>query len=63
MNTITTKSKRLEQFFYAHGIDWVVSRHDDEGMPVWEYPDNEETRHIVDEFKLALARRAKKKGV
>lgn len=62
MNTITTKSRRLEQFFYAHGVDWKGSFYDDEGMPVWVYEDNEENRRIVDEFKTAIARREAKRG-
>ena len=62
MNTITTKSRKLEQFFYAHGISFLVCTKDEEGMTVWEYEDNDENRRIVQEFKLGIARRAEKKG-
>lgn len=60
--TITTKSRRLEQFFYAHGIDYLSCTKDEEGMTIWVYPRNEETVRIVEEFKLGIARRAEKKG-
>ena len=63
MDTITTRSRKLEQFFYAHGVTFLACRKDDEGMTVWEYPDNDENRHIVFEFKRGLARLAEKKGV
>ena len=61
-NIITTKSRRLEQFFYAHGIIFLSCSKDDEGMTVWTYENNEENRRIVDEFKLGLARLAEQKG-
>lgn len=61
-NIITTKSRKLEQFFYAHGVTFLSCHKDDEGMTVWTYEDNEENRHIVDEFKIGLARLAEKKG-
>ena len=61
-NTITTKSRKLEQFFYAHGVTFLSCSKDDEGMTVWTYEDNEENRRIVEEFKLGLARLAEKKG-
>lgn len=61
-NVITTKSRKLEQFFYAHGVTFLSCHKDDEGMTVWTYEDNEENRRIVDEFKLGLARLAEKKG-
>lgn len=62
MDTITTRSRRLEQFFYAHGVNFLSCEKDDEGMTVWTYEDNEENRHIVSEFKLALARMTNMKG-
>ena len=60
MESITTKSRRLEQFFYLHGVDFESMTKDDEGMTVWQYPATPENLHIVSEFKTALARRAKK---
>lgn len=62
MDTITTKSRRLEQFFYAHGVNFISCDKDDEGMTVWTYESNEENQRIVAEFKLAVARMAEKKG-
>ena len=41
-NVITTKSRKLEQFFYAHGVTFLSCHKDDEGMTVWTYEDNEE---------------------
>ena len=58
--TITTKARRLEQFFFAHGIDYISVDKDEEGMTIWTYPRNEETVRIVEEFKLGVARRAMK---
>ena len=60
--TITTKSRKLEQFFFAHGVDFVSCNKDEEGMTVWEYENNEENQRIVAEFKRGLAIRANKKG-
>ena len=61
-NTITTKSSRLERFFFAHGVDFISCERDEDGMPVWEYEDNEENRQIVEAFRRGIARRAAKKG-
>lgn len=62
MDNITTKSRKLEQFFYAHGVYFISYDKDDEGMTVWEYENNEENRRIVAEFKLAVERMAGKRG-
>lgn len=59
--TVTTKNRKLEQFFFAHGIDYLDCRKDPEdGMTVWTYPKTEETEHIVAEFKVAIQRRIMK---
>ena len=63
MNPITTKSRRLEQFFYAHGVQFLSCTKDDDGMTEWQYEDNEENRRILSEFRLGLARNAEQKGV
>ena len=63
MNPITTKSRRLEQFFYAHGVQFLSCTKDEDGMTVWQYEDNEENRRILGEFRLGLARQAEQKGV
>ena len=61
-DVITTKSRKLEQFFFAHGIDYIACTKDEEAMTVWSYPRNEETIRILEEFKLGIARRSGKKG-
>ena len=33
--TITTKARKLEQFFYAHGVDYLFCGKDADGMTVW----------------------------
>ena len=60
MNTITTKNRKLEQFFYAHGVDFTTCSKDEDGMTVWAYEDTTENRRIVEEFRTAQSRRTKK---
>lgn len=60
--TITTKSRKLEQFFYAHGVDFISCGKDADGMTVWTYEGTDENRRIAEEFRLGIARRAEKKG-
>ena len=60
--TITVKSRKLEQFLYAHGVDFLSCSKDEEGMTVWHYQRNAENIRIIEEFKLGIARRAEKKG-
>lgn len=62
MDTITTRSRKLEQFFYAHGVDFISCGKDDEGMTVWKYPATDENIRIAEEFKHGLAVRTEKKG-
>ena len=62
MDTITTRSRKLEQFFYAHGVDFVESTKDDEDMTVWVYPATAENLRIVEEFRHGIACRTGKKG-
>ena len=62
MDTITTKNRKLEQFFYAHGVDYIDCTKDEDGMTVWTYSKTPENENILSEWRLALARRAKKKG-
>lgn len=55
---IEVKNRKLEQFYYAHGVDFTSCRKDQEdGLTVWEYEDNEENRRILEEFRLAIKRR------
>lgn len=60
MDTITTKNRKLEQFFYAHGVDFVGCSKDEDGMTVWTYEKTPENDRIVQEFRIALIRRTKK---
>lgn len=60
--TITTKSRKLEQFFYAHGVDFISCDKDDEGLTTWTYEGTDENHRIADEFKRGIAIRAEKKG-
>ena len=59
---ITVKNRKLEQFYYAHGVDFVSSGTDmKDGLTFWEYEDNEENRHILGEFRTAIKRREAQK--
>lgn len=60
METITTRNRRLEQFFFAHGVDYLSVTKDEDGMTVWVYEGNAENHMIVAEFKLAQMRREQK---
>lgn len=60
MDTITTTNRKLEQFFYAHGVDFMECTRNEDGMTVWTYDRTPENERIVEEFKTALTRRMKK---
>jgi len=60
METITTRNRKLEQFIFLHGIDYVSCGKDEDGMTVWRYECTEEILWIVKEFKQAQERRMKK---
>jgi len=57
---ITTRSRKLESFFFMHGIDFIRCEKDDESMTVWTYERTPETERILAEFRLAQSRRGKK---
>ena len=60
---IEVRNRKLEQFYYAHGVDFMDCRKDlEEGLTVWIYEDNEENRRILDEWKLAIRRREAKRN-
>ena len=60
---ITTKSRKLEQFYYVHGVNFVSCYKDlDDGLTVWEYDDNGENRRILEEFRIAIRRREAQKN-
>ena len=59
---IEVKSRRLEQFFFVHAVDFISWRKDPaDGMTIWEYEDNEENRRILSEFQEAVRRREAQK--
>ena len=60
METIATKNRKLEQFFYAHGVDFVDCTKDPDGMTVWHYDRTPENEFILNEFRTALSLRTKK---
>lgn len=60
MDTIATRNRKLEQFFFLHGVDYISVCKDDDGLTVWHYERTEENVTIMNEFRLAQQRRAKK---
>lgn len=55
---IEVKNRKLEQFYFLHGVDFTNCRKDyEDGLTVWEYEDNEENRRILEEFRTAIRRR------
>lgn len=62
METLVTKARKLEQFFFVHGIDFIACTKDADGMTVWVYPRTEETLRIADEYREVLRRRQAQKG-
>ncbi len=60
MEVIVTRNRKLEQFLFLHGVDYIAVGKDEDGMTVWEYERTEEIVRITQEFKLAQERRAKK---
>ena len=60
MDPITTMNRKLEQFFYAHGVDYTTCSRNEDGMTVWTYERTPENERIYAEFRLATERRTKK---
>ncbi len=56
MENITTRNRKLEQFLYLHGIQYIIVRKDEDGMTVWEYQHTKEVADIVEEFHLVQKR-------
>ena len=52
-----TSSRKLEQFLYVHDIQHQSFYKDLDNMTVWVYPDSEELRGVVDEYRRICARR------
>jgi len=61
MYCIEVRNRKIEQFLYAHGHDFISQEKDPEGLTVWKYPDNKEIRRIIDEYLQAQAIRAKQR--
>lgn len=60
--SIEVRNRKLEAFYYAHGIDFINCDKDPaDGLTVWTYEDNEENRRILEEFRTALKRREAQK--
>ena len=55
--TFETSSRKLENFLYAHDIEAARYYKDIDGLTVWVYPDNEEVRECVDEYRRIVAKR------
>ena len=63
METIRVKSRKLEQFFYLHGIGFISCEKDPEdGMTVWTYEKTDEAVRVMEEFKDVMRRRLARKG-
>lgn len=63
METIRVKSRKLEQFFYLHGIEFISCEKDPEdGMTVWTYERTDEAVRVMDEYREVLRRRQAQKG-
>ena len=46
---IATKNRRLEQFYFMHGVDYTKTYKDyEDGLTVWEYEENEEFEESVE---------------
>lgn len=57
-NIFETNSRKLEQFLYLHDIHHQSFYKDADNMTVWVYPDNEEVREVVGEYRRIVAKRA-----
>ena len=52
-----TNSRKLEQFLFLHDIQHQSFYKDEDNMTVWVYPDNEEVREVVSEYRRIVSRR------
>ena len=44
--------RRLENFLYAHRVDFIAQTKDRSGKTVWIYLDTERFREVVAEYRL-----------
>lgn len=56
--TFRTTNRTVEQFLYMHGIHHVAQTKDAFGMNVWIYPNTEEVRHVIGEYREGIRRNA-----
>lgn len=56
-NIFETNSRKLEQFLYLHDIQHQSFYKNEDNMTVWVYPDNEEVREVVSEYRRIVSRR------
>ena len=56
-NTFKTSARKLEQFLFVHDIHHQSFYKDEDNMTVWVYPNTEEVREVVDEYRRICARR------
>ena len=52
-----TDSRKLEQFLLLHDIHHQSFYKNEDNMTVWVYPDNEEVREVVSEYRRIVFRR------
>lgn len=52
-----TDSRKLEQFLFLHDIPHQSFYKNEDNMTVWVYPDNEEVREVVSEYRRIVSRR------
>ena len=60
--TIKIRSRNLEQFFFAHGVDFISQGKDELGDTVWEYERTPETEFILAEFRHGVRVRSERRG-
>lgn len=53
-----TQNRRLEHFFFLHGIDFEEQFKAPDGMNVWRYCLDEEGRRVLEEWRTIKARQA-----
>lgn len=58
--TFETNARKLEQFLFVHDIHHQSYYKDRDNMTVWVYPNTEEVREVVAEYRRICARRREK---
>ena len=52
-----TNARRLEQFLFAHDIQFDAWYRDRDGMTVWRYNLDDEGLRVLEEYRRIIARR------